>query len=351
MQVIGGEYWLVPSVEQAAELAAEQAGSQPDYLSQVLGPAEYFATGRDALFAVLQALPQPTVWLPDLVCLSLVTACRQAGKQVCSYAVGADLLPRDIPLTMDAANAVIVVIHYFGVYNPLLPAWAGQRGLTVLSDVTHLLFDAAALQACNQASDYVFASLRKSGPWPDGGLLASRRQALPQADLPGRLDFVALRAAGLLLRGLSASQGFADNENLAWLREAESLLDRAPAGAHACSYLSRQLLAGWAPQQQLAPMAVNFQTLRQGLPASCQLLNAAASYPLHALCAFASSAQRDQVRSRLAAAGCFAPIHWPVAGLPVVNTLASCILSLPCDARYRTEDMQRILSVIQDETR
>lgn len=342
MQVIGGEYWLVP--------ATEHAGSQPDYLSQELGPAEYFATGRDALFALLQALPQHTVWLPDLVCLSLVTACRQAGKQVCSYAVDADLLPRDIPLTVDAAHAVIVVIHYFGVYNAALPAWAKLRGIPMISDITHLLFDAEALQTCSQASDYVFASLRKSGPWPDGGLLASRSQALPQADLPGRQDFVALRTAGLLSRGLSASQGFADNENLAWLREAESLLDRAPAGAHACSYLSRQLLAGWAPWQQLACMAENFHTLQQGLPAGCELLNAAARYPLHALCAFASGAERDRVRSRLAAAACFAPVHWPVAGLPVVNTLSSRILSLPCDARYGVQDMQRILSVIQDET-
>lgn len=343
MQVIGGEHWLRPVQDTTDEPS--------DYLARMLGPGEYFATGRDALFALLQSLPQQTVWLPDLVCLSLVSACRQAGKQLRSYAVGPDLQPCALPMPDDAANALVVVIHYFGVYNAALPAWVRQRGGVVLSDATHLLFDAPALQACSRDADYVFASLRKSGPWPDGALLASGKRPLPQADHAVRQGFVALRAAGLLSRGLSARQGFADTENLTFLHEAEVLLDSSPAGRHACSYLSRQLLAAWAPEPQMVRMAANFQTLRQGLPASCELLNAAASHPMHALCAFASRAERDMVRARLAAAGCYAPIHWPEAGLPVVNGMLSRILSLPCDARYGEQDMQRMLSVIQDETR
>ena len=72
--------------------------------------------------------------------------------------------------------------------------------------------------------------------------------------------------------------------------------------------------------------------------------------PLFAPVFFSNKEERDQVRKKLIEAEIYCPIHWPKpAQIPSnfeVNKIYDTELSLICDQRYTTEDMARIVDVI-----
>lgn len=75
--------------------------------------------------------------------------------------------------------------------------------------------------------------------------------------------------------------------------------------------------------------------------------------PLFVPVFFETSEQRNTVRKKLIEAQIYCPIHWPKpAQLPAdlnVNRIYDTELSLICDQRYTTEDMTRIVDVINKQ--
>lgn len=55
--------------------------------------------------------------------------------------------------------------------------------------------------------------------------------------------------------------------------------------------------------------------------------------------------KRDEIRKQLAQDGVFAPVHWLDS---TDKSLAKTLLSLPIDQRYNSEDMQRIISALEN---
>lgn len=74
--------------------------------------------------------------------------------------------------------------------------------------------------------------------------------------------------------------------------------------------------------------------------------------PLFVPVFFDTSEQRSAVRKKLIEAQIYCPIHWPKpAQIPAdfaVNKIYDTELSLICDQRYNTEDMQRIVDVLNE---
>ncbi len=74
--------------------------------------------------------------------------------------------------------------------------------------------------------------------------------------------------------------------------------------------------------------------------------------PLFVPVFFDTTEQRNAVRKKLIEAQIYCPIHWPKpAQIPAnfeANRIYDTELSLICDQRYNTEDMQRIVSVINE---
>lgn len=158
--MIGGDYYLTTPGPVEDSLGKLLIGN--------LGNISFFASGRDALTTLLASLPQVSVSLPDLMCASVYDACRTAGKKCDVYRIGSDFLHENTT-TLTTAHSIIFVMHYFGVRNETLIRQARNAGSTVISDVTHLLFDRVGLLEVARHSNFLLASLRKSGPFPDGG--------------------------------------------------------------------------------------------------------------------------------------------------------------------------------------
>lgn len=335
--MIGGEHFLRAPAPVEDSMAA--------MLSCRIGAATLFASGRDALYALLAKLPHRSVYLPGLICRSVFDACETASKEVIFYETGPDLAGTGLP-EAPGPGACVVVVHYFGRANHRLLETARKSGATVLSDVTHMLFAPESLEAIAAASDYVFASLRKSGPFPDGGFVASRNRPAVEATGAVRDDFVAYRAAGLLSRGFSAAQDFPDDENLRWTREAEAILDASPPAGHRGSFLSRELLRTIAMSDAITRTRGNMEVLSALLRDACQCFSTADAPSPYFLCSFPTRVQRDEVRAELAHHRCFFPVHWDTSWRGESHPLSDTGLSIPCDGRYGEQQMKAAAGMI-----
>lgn len=336
--MIGGEHFLrVPS---------QVENSLGEQLVRELGNIAFFATGRDALATLLASLPELTVHLPDLICSSIHDACRAAGKAREIYRIGTDFVNfSDLEVTRRVPT-IVFVMHYFGVCNDSLIQHAKDAGLTVISDVTHLLFDINGLTKIARDSDFLIASLRKSGPFPDCGFVSSLKHRPVEPGRGMREEFFTLRAAGLLSRGFSALENFANDENFHLLKKAEGLLEASEPADYACSHLSRQLALTISVPASVTAIRRNVAILADGMRRHCIVPRVENLLTPYFPCIFDSSEQRDSVRSVLASNSYFFPIHWPTLGLPVPSLLSNLILSIPCDARYDERVMQSILEII-----
>lgn len=337
--MIGGEHFFTPPGPVEHSLG--------ELLNEKIGEISFFSTGRDALFSLLTDLPQKSIYLPDLICASVHQACLAAGKAIITYTLGENLLDfRDMAIPTDEP-VCLLVMHYFGVTNSSLLSRARQAGLVVISDVTHMLFNAGQLEQIARKSDYLIASLRKSGALPDGGFVSSRTEPLIQATQPIREKFFSLRAAGLLSRGFSAGESFCDDENFNLLKKAEDVIERSSLGPYACSYLSGRLIFTVNVSASALIINGNMQTLfaeLEGICTSpCQLGFASPYF----CCVFRNRGERDFVRARLAAHQYYCPVHWDTARLPIPSPLSELCLSIPCDARYSEHAMKAITGVIK----
>ncbi len=157
---------------------------------------------------------------------------------------------------------------------------AKSLGMTVISDVTHILFDRDQMSLIGEQSVYLVASLRKSAPFPDSGFLSSRHHPVPSPPSGIREEFFALRAAGLLPRGFSARSDFNDDENLHLLRKAEGLIDQSPAGDYQSSYYTSELLRTIGVDENAKQSTRNLTTLATLSQGSCSPVKTPTVLPL-----------------------------------------------------------------------
>lgn len=336
--MIGGEHYLRP--------AHSVKNSMSHMLDNTAANVSYFATGRDALYSLLRALPQQTVHMPNLICTSVYQTCLQAGKKVHSYKVKPNLIHIEDFEPAKVSNSLLLVMHYFGLANLDLLHRAKSVGMTVVSDVTHMLFNWDQMRLISEQSDYLVASLRKSGPFPDGGFLSSHHYSVPSPSRGIREEFFSLRAAGLLSRGFSALCGFNNDENFYLIKKAEHLIDQSPVGDYQCSYYSQKLLGTINLDEAVEQISKNTTILFTLLQGCCDTVNTLLTPTPYYLCLFKSQDERDAVRQQLASKKCFCPIHWDTSQMPSPSSLSNHILSIPCDARYSEADMESVAKII-----
>jgi hypothetical protein len=336
--MIGGEHYLpmLPAVD----------NSLGKLLEYELGRISYFATGRDALFTLLQKLPNQMIYLPDLICYSVYQACLAAKKKVVFYSItSAFMHSESIELELDR-TACLFVMHYFGMANFGLIHKAKEKGLLVISDVTHLLFNSKDLKELAFYSDYLVASLRKTGPFPDGGFVSSQSGIMVSPSESIREEFFSLRAAGLLSRGCAARANFDNDENFFLLQKAEQGLDKSAPGSYQCSYFSKKMLFIQDMTYCIDKTNRNMQVLMTQIVHHSILMNQLNRPSPFVVCLFENELTRDLILKKLAEHRCFFPVHWRSDKLPVQSFLATRSFSIPCDARYDTEEMALVSGII-----
>lgn len=333
---IGSEFHWDPAVL----LRAEQDGHLP-------AGHKLFATGCGAMSTLLRRLALPgRLHVPSFFCLG-VAETLSADMPLAWYRhLPDDRGPRLATLTAVPGD-VVLAQNLFGREDGA--AWRDwidtHPDVTVLEDHSH---DPFGPWAGTSTAQYAVASLRKTLPLPDGGLLWSPRGL----DVPGPVGEPAegahLKLAAMLLKA-------------AWL-------DGRPIAKHAFRDLQqrgeRTLLGSAAPPSAFTAAVLpvlDIAGLRAASTGNAQALTALlgvqrfvppGAAPFRVQLLSPDEAERDALLRHLASHGIYAPVHWRQdrgslwSGDEAAAALAARILTVPVDHRCTPTDVHRAAELL-----
>ncbi|GAB6097778.1 hypothetical protein JCM14469_40320 [Desulfatiferula olefinivorans] len=308
----------------------------------------FLANGRSCLYVLLDMLRPERVWLPSYCCESLVDACVQAGIPVEFYALNRRLKLADTHAP-DAVNAgdLVLVIDFFGFPgDDTIVEQAQRKKARLVKDAGMALPGYSP----DDRFDFVFYSFRKNTGVPDGAVLAARDGQLCLRREPAETPSASWLKALLSMahRTDFDKRGGTSADWFSLFREAEHA---QRIGYTRISPLSRCILLGGTDFNRIAQARRRnylvlldelkefalFPTLPDGV--------APLGFPMMA-------ANRDDTRRALFNESIFPPVHWDVSGfLPdrftQSHALSACIMTLPCDQRYSSEQMAYMAGLVK----
>lgn len=346
----------------------------------------YTASGREAIALALKSFEQKhpaalkRCLLPAYMCDSVFFPFEHAGWELHFYH-----LDRKLEADVDELNKLIgqirptlIFIHpYYGVdtwksSRPFFREWRKQ-GICIMEDVTQSYY----LENAGMEADYCVGSLRKWYAVPDGGFVAADEE-LPGDELALNEEF-ARKKEKLLQDKWEYLHGQMEEEQRQALkaeylrknRETERWLDEH-TGINAMSEDTAYILSGINEKECESRRKENSRYLHEHLGGRTQIvpvfdrectdegtvgtlgdesgggsvLDAAPLYyPVYA-------EDRDDLQKYLALRGVYAPTLWPV-GTENEDVLSQeeryiyeHILALPIDQRYGTQEMKRVVEVL-----
>lgn len=346
----------------------------------------YTASGREAIALALKSFEQKhpaglkRCLLPAYMCDSVFFPFEHAGWELHFYH-----LDRKMEADVDELNKLIgqirptlIFIHpYYGVdtwksSRPFFREWRKQ-GICIMEDVTQSYY----LENAGMEADYCVGSLRKWYAVPDGGFVALDEE-LPGDELALDEEF-ARKKEKLLQDKWEYLHGQMEHEKRQALkaeylrknRETESWLDEHTR-INAMSEDTAYILSGINEKECESRRKENSRYLHEHLGGRTQIVPvfdrecaaektegalgdklsggsvwdaAPLYYPVYAK-------DRDDLQKYLALRGVYAPTLWPV-GTENEDVLSQeeryiyeHILALPIDQRYGTQEMKRVVEVL-----
>ncbi len=272
---------------QDAEAAEEDAGSAQATDLPWPGGAPLFASGTDALAALLRwgagHRGWSRVWLPSYYCPEVPAALRAfpAGVEVLAYPdheLWAAPDPRGVPAV---EGDVVVVANQLGVRRrPVVDRFA-RRGAALVEDHSH---DLGSDWAWSSVADYAFASLRKTLPIPDGGVVWSPRglDLPPEPMTPGGGPAARRLAVAIDRRHRLGGAAADERLRLRALARVAATATGKPATAVAPSPPGSPQRAGISPVSRALVAQMPLRAWRERRRANIELLADAVGTPAHA---------------------------------------------------------------------
>jgi hypothetical protein len=307
-----------------------------------------YANARSTLYAIAQ-LEQPLrVWLPSFVCEAVVEPFRKSGIKIRFYPVDSELMVHIEGLDLREGDAFLLVA-YFGIAPPAdLYRSLNAAGVIVIEDLSQALFAQP-----DPLASYSVYSPRKFFPVPDGGVVMSnlnKATVWPQDDEKDfeRHDQFLQAIEGYACRSLFEA---GVSEALNWHPHFQSSERLMSTGLQKISNFTRWFLlfaADW--ESERAQRIQNYDYLASRLPQFCLQKRESEDVPLGFPLV---SANRDRLRQRLFGQRVFPPVHWAIEGFVPASfkeshALSKRIMTLPCDARYQFDDIERMAKIVED---
>ncbi|MFP6686568.1 MAG: hypothetical protein VB934_17745 [Polyangiaceae bacterium] len=337
---------------------------------QTLGPSvdadhpwaeagQTYGCGRDALCALVEHGVETRswrrLWLPSYFCEDVVAALDSLPIEILRFADGPwSPKPRIVREQLVTGDACLMV-NFFGTRDRLGVETEGwPPGIDIVQDHTHDPWSPGA--HCSRAS-YAVASLRKTLPLPDGGVLWSPL-GLPLPPAPQLTEAHAARAAerregmemktaylaggdvskdAFRARLLNSEQSFGGGQPSAMSKESRALLDRLPIADF--RRLRRE------NHRYLAERLTGSTTFEVFHPQS----STAQGCPLALVILCLSEAAREDLRRRCIEARIYPAILWASPAAHDVEAdvaFSSRMLALHCDMRYEREDLDRVVGAL-----
>jgi hypothetical protein len=306
------------------------------------GAGRYFGSGRQALAALVrhgmqehgwETLHVPTYYCPEVVRdLSRVTNVRRYWASP----------EGDVSEPAAGKRDAVLLMSYFG--EP--PASVGHEAGARIVDATH---DPLAAWLDGLDADYVVASLRKTAPLPDGGVVWSPRGGpLPTAEPAGDRQ---LAGTGNMLSAMSLKSAYLAGKAIdkkAYL-ELFKLADQYICGTEPgeMSSFSRAVLPTFPLGQWRRRRLDNIDAATAALVdlSHVEVLSSTFGVVLR----FRSNALQEMVRSALIDQSVFPAVLWDLSDDDVPEAhaeLSRRMLFLHADFRWTRADMDKVTSMV-----
>lgn len=315
----------------------------------------YAGSGRDAIRALLRYGKERLGWerilVPSYLCQEVVKATAAEGMRIRLYS---DDPREDITVPALHGGDVILIVNTFGIRKRWKrPATDGLGH--VIEDHTH---DPWSAWAKGSDADYCVASLRKTLPIPDGGVIWSpRKLPLPKPPkltethyLHASMKMDAMILKSLYLNGRDIKKGVF--RKLAILGE-KKITERDISAPHPVSIEYARCFSAdpWRESRKR-----NYEYIIKILADSDRFKvlspKDADSCALSIIIEFNNEKMRDDYKQKLIKADIYPAILWPLGGssrrFPKNVELSARMLSLHCDGRYEEKDMDRIAGILMD---
>jgi hypothetical protein len=335
--IIGGMFGL--------QATSDSDASFPSFLQD---QSLYLVNARSGIWLLADQLAPRQVWCPSYLCRTILDAVRRSIAGVRFYEVNYDLaIPSFDWLDQVQHGDLVILIDYFGFsIDSVCAVQAKERGAWILEDASQALLSGNV----GRFSDFVVYSPRKFVGVPDGGILCVNRDIHFQGvnfEPPPAEWWLSALLASLLRREFDIHGGARP-----WFELFQKTEPNSPIGLFAMSELSRVLLQNSFDYSTIAQRRMdNYQALAARLNSLALFPHLPAEvvplgFPIR-------TKERDKVRQALFAHDIYPPVHWAIQGVIPIEydesqKLASEIMTLPCDQRYDSNDMDRMVQVVAE---
>lgn len=331
----------------------EPQGCKSNTLMEFFPDANYYADGRQALIHLYKTQGWERLWVPEYFCYDVLESLKQAGLRLqlyvdypCLYNDG-DTLEEIQRKGLFNARDAILRVNYFGLRSYRNPE---RLNIPVVEDHTHDLIGSWAI---NSRADWCIASLRKSLPLPEGGILwSSKGLHLPEAPI---VDEENEKIATTRWDAMQMKAAYLDGEKVdkssfrAGFLETEEFFDRAEVCA--LDLVSREYLERFDVLEWYKKKKVNWQLLQDLKGEGFRVLmpEGYGCYPFSLVVEFISEYDRDRVRKALIDHQIYPAILWtiPSPGEGEVFKMSRGIVSIHCDGRYSEDDIRQMKVIIE----
>lgn len=322
-------------------------------IERLVQDKRYLSSGRQAIRFCLRDmdLEEKRALLPEFTCHSVIQPFLEEGFSLSFYPVDGDF---QVPvshlnrLAKDAGATVLLFHPYFG-FNTVLEDEAFDKGIFTIYDATQSFLSSFP----GPPSDYIMASIRKWGPFPDGAFCGKVKGLFcDHSDFPQDLEFLKVMSEAQESKARYLEEGVGDKGRYRELYgQAHALLG------------SRQNFYRMGEPSLLLYRTLNFNALAERRKHNYLALLAYPSWhflgqplfpglkdqvPLY-FPFLVGRDKRSSLQAFLAERDIYAPVIWPRPAYqkeellnPISRKNYREILALPIDQRYGPEDMDRI---------
>ena len=323
-------------------------------LGDYIPSANYYADGRLPLIHLYKSQGWERLWVPEYFCYDVITSLKESGLNIIFYTDFPGY--KDDVVTLESIQKkglfrptdAVLWVNYFG-----LRAYRNSENLPVAAVIEDHTHDMMGVWARKSTADWCIASLRKTLPIPEGGILWSPK-GLPLPEPPASSekneDIASIRWNAMEQK---ASYLAGDDIEKSVFRpgyvDTEAFFDTCDVCAldkRSQEYLLsfdidawyRRKLENW---RLLSDM--HYQDVRVLKPESHQC------YPFSLVLVFNSRDKRDKVRQVLIENNVYPAILWyiPSPADGAVFMMSNNMLSIHCDGRYSEEDIEQLKLIIE----
>lgn len=316
--------------------------------------ANYYADGRQALIHLYHSQGWQRLWMPEYFCYDVIASLKEAGLNLMFYT--------DYPGNCDDEQTLetiqqkgrflptdaIMRVNYFGTRmrrsSEHLPVAA------VVEDHTH---DLIGDWPIHSTADWCIASLRKTLPIPEGGILWSPTGLkLPEQPAASEENerIAAIRWEAMRLKaGYLAGKPIEKATFRAGYVDTEEYFDTAPVCA--LDKASQEYLKTFDIRRWYNKKCDNWELLRDIKKDGVQVIcpESMGCYPFSWVLLFDIPEERDRVRKALIDHQIYPAVLWnvPDTASDEVKSFSRRMLSIHCDARYTADDIQQMKTIIE----